>query len=161
MGHLFSRGFWRNCGDEAGGQHTTRKGRGQQATQRQQGIWFLEYIKFAILLHPEREREGGGSTWNSTQLVPPPIFTLMLVDMKAVSPNNRFEEVPDDPYKVGRVDQIERLEVLLVPSVKSLVDLPQPPDGRLVLGRQPVVEVHQGVVHIHVLVQGVHQVPGK
>ena len=45
--------------------------------------------------------------------------------------------------------------------VKLLVGFSHPAQGRLVLSRQPVVEVDERVVALHVLVQGSLQIPAR
>ncbi len=57
-------------------------------------------------------------------------------------PDNRLEEVPNDPDEVGGMNQKEGLQVLLVTPVQSLVRVPQPAQRRLVLRRKAVVEIN-------------------
>jgi hypothetical protein len=46
--------------------------------------------------------------------------TIFILDL----PYDWFEKVPNNPDKVGRVDQEECLEVFLVPPVQGLVGVP-------------------------------------
>lgn len=43
--------------------------------------------------------------------------------------------------------------------VKLPVGIPKPAEGRLVLAGEPMVEVDEGVVTLHILVQSVLQIP--
>jgi hypothetical protein len=57
-------------------------------------------------------------------------------------PDNRLEEVPNDPDEVGGMNQKEGLQVLLVTPVQSLVRVPKPAQWRLVLRCKAVVEIN-------------------
>ena len=62
----------------------------------------------------------------------------------------------------GRAAGPRALELLLGPNplaVKLPVGVPEPAEGGLVVAGQAVVQVEQRVVALHILVQGVLQVP--
>ena len=67
-------------------------------------------------------------------------------------------EVHDHLQPPRRVDDVEEMEVLLQSIVEEVVDLTQPLEGRLVLGREGGMDVDENVARVDVLIQRAHQV---
>lgn len=59
----------------------------------------------------------------------------------------------------GRMHNVQGLDVLLILAVKLPVGVTEPAEGGLVVTGQAVVQIQQRVVTLHILVQGVLQVP--
>ena len=74
----------------------------------------------------------------------------MLIHFK--KPYKGFEELPQDPDKVGWMDKVKGFQVLFVFAVECSIGLKQPTERWLVLAIESVVEIYNGVVFLNEIV---------
>lgn len=74
-------------------------------------------------------------------------------------PNQWLEESQHKTDELCRMDEIQSLQVLLIPSIERSVCFVQETQCRLVDTGEAVMKVDQTVVVLDVLIEGVHDVP--
>jgi hypothetical protein len=73
-------------------------------------------------------------------------------------PDDWAEDVEHDSHERRRVHEKQRLQVLLVLAVEGAESGPKPAHGRLVVGVEAAVEVHESVIAFHELIQSMQKV---
>lgn len=81
-----------------------------------------------------------------------------LKDCSLYVPDKRLEKLPHDSDKIGRMYKIKGLEIFLVLPIECPIRLKQPPERRLILTVEAVMEIHNAIILFDKLIKCEHQV---
>ena len=78
--------------------------------------------------------------------------------IKKSVPYKRLEKLPHDSDKISRMYKIKGLEIFLVLPIECPICLKQPPERRLILTVEAVMEIHNAIILFDKLIKCEHQV---